>query len=765
MAYARWQATITDEAGNIVPSAQVTVRAEVAGSPLARLYTDRAGTVQAANPITADANGFVYFHVTGGAYRITATKGAFSREWRYVGIGRNAESDLAGLRPQGAWDAEISYSSSDYIRHNERTFVSLVDENLGNEPPDAPEDSDVWMWVPLGENAELAIAARDLAQQWAAKPEDETVEDPVNGNGNSSFHWSKKSEAQANRSEQEANRAEDARNLAQGWASNAVDASGLLPRYATVATLLADTDMGYPGSSPVYEVDEGVVVEAGGFRYSVAASGATDQHVETAGGVKLYVLKDADGTYNASAFGAVNSFSTDSVAAINAAIQAHTDGFGVVRLPAGTVTVKSTIICDKQGITLRGSADRTTTLYFDPAGDDTCIFIGLGGEGTTDGGVLFQPGIEDLRITSPEANTYKKIAIDAKDVSLLRLENVSIGPRGRFNGGGSIGLRTRGREALSAISCNFAADNPIFIGYNPNFPSICADHFNFHNTYLQAENGYGNVEIEAGCTIYHLSFTGHQAWVRGSYGIKWHGGTAPAGISLNLSFENVRWEQPSSSGWFADIDPGGSNIEQLTFRNIYTPTGANGFKLRRAQRVTLNNVSCATSSLVALNLDSTFLDVAIENCWWQTGSTASLPAGTRTYFANYHDNSGPLPNTGHLDISTTSARRNLWTGGPIRGGTVSDIASGGGIGLPDIPSGFRGFVMFSDTSGGGAIFGVNQSTKATTKVSDVQSLYSNTKDTASMFNFYWNSTDSRYELQNNRGSAHSISFQMIGYTT
>lgn len=60
-------------------------------------------------------------------------------------------------------------------------------------------------------------------------------------------------------------------------------------RFGTVADLLADTTLN-PAVVPV-----GSVIEAGGFRYEVAASGATDHHVTTAGGVKLYVLAGDNG--------------------------------------------------------------------------------------------------------------------------------------------------------------------------------------------------------------------------------------------------------------------------------------------------------------------------------------------------------------------------------------------------------------------------------------------------------------------------------------
>lgn len=90
---ARYQFTVTDAAGNILPGAVVTVRNETTGAPLAILYSDRAGTTPLGNPITTDVDGFIYFHVAGGAYKITAVSGSTSREWRYVGIGLAQEND------------------------------------------------------------------------------------------------------------------------------------------------------------------------------------------------------------------------------------------------------------------------------------------------------------------------------------------------------------------------------------------------------------------------------------------------------------------------------------------------------------------------------------------------------------------------------------------------------------------------------------------------------------------------------------------------
>lgn len=71
--------------------------------------------------------------------------------------------------------------------------------------------------------------------------------------------------------------------------------------FKTVAELIADTSLSY--STGPARVSAGDIIEAQGFRYEVAASDATDAHVETAGGVKLDV-SIANGEAHLLAFGA-----------------------------------------------------------------------------------------------------------------------------------------------------------------------------------------------------------------------------------------------------------------------------------------------------------------------------------------------------------------------------------------------------------------------------------------------------------------------------
>lgn len=95
--------------------------------------------------------------------------------------------------------------------------------------------------------------------------------------------------------------------------------------FPTVAALLADTTLDYSAGAGKIAHITGEIVSAGGFRYQVAASGASDHHVTTAGGAKLYVLPDATGV-NLLAFGAStaaasnDAYLTAAVAATNGPI-------------------------------------------------------------------------------------------------------------------------------------------------------------------------------------------------------------------------------------------------------------------------------------------------------------------------------------------------------------------------------------------------------------------------------------------------------------
>ncbi len=121
MTMARWQAVITDGAGNVVPNAHIEVKHEVPGQPSAALKSNRVGTSNLDNPFDADPDGYAFFHVVGGVYQIRAYLGpseapTFERIFRYVGVGLTSETDLQGInRRTEVANGNVSLEPNDSI--------------------------------------------------------------------------------------------------------------------------------------------------------------------------------------------------------------------------------------------------------------------------------------------------------------------------------------------------------------------------------------------------------------------------------------------------------------------------------------------------------------------------------------------------------------------------------------------------------------------------------------------------------------------------
>lgn len=94
---ARFQRTIVDNTGAIIASPTITVR-DQATNALVSIYSDRSGASALSNPFTGTSGGLAAFHVAGGSYKITATSGAFTAEWTWVGIGTASEYDYNTIK-------------------------------------------------------------------------------------------------------------------------------------------------------------------------------------------------------------------------------------------------------------------------------------------------------------------------------------------------------------------------------------------------------------------------------------------------------------------------------------------------------------------------------------------------------------------------------------------------------------------------------------------------------------------------------------------
>lgn len=122
----------------------------------------------------------------------------------------------------------------------------------------------------------------------------------------------------------------------------------------TVSALLADTTLNYGNRSA------GDIIFAGGFRYEVAPSIATDEHVTTAGGLKLYVLPDGGVYYNIRAFGAVGNEVHNDTPMIQKAVNVAALLGGVAFVPTGNFRTEATINLPTNGAIV--GADRDTSV-------------------------------------------------------------------------------------------------------------------------------------------------------------------------------------------------------------------------------------------------------------------------------------------------------------------------------------------------------------------------------------------------------------------
>src|SRR5690625_4673521 len=89
----RWQRTIVDLRGNVVPYVQLQIlREQTQSAPT--IYRDKAGTEVIPNAIvTANQNGYAYFYAPADLYRIRSTQPSI--DWRDVDLGSAAAQQLA----------------------------------------------------------------------------------------------------------------------------------------------------------------------------------------------------------------------------------------------------------------------------------------------------------------------------------------------------------------------------------------------------------------------------------------------------------------------------------------------------------------------------------------------------------------------------------------------------------------------------------------------------------------------------------------------
>lgn len=441
---------------------------------------------------------------------------------------------------------------------------------------------------------------------------------------------------------------------------------------------------------------------------------------------------------------------TDSLAALQAYIDAQ-GANTIIRLGVGTIKLTGTLNLSNNRVHLIGAGKWATQILFAPTSNDTCIEVSNGVS------VVYQGSIRGMTIYSDDS-TYTKVGIDLVDMSEYVLEDVIVhgsvihGGGTFWSGGtGSIGIRTKGREALHCNRVSSFAQKPLQISENPN-ASIDADHFHFENMYLI---GYNNpiVTIDTGVNLTQCTFDGYQIWARGTHGLYWVD-TTTSGSSNGLHLKNVRREQAeNATDWLVDIEHN-TSLQNLKLDSCYGPGSGRGIKLRNVSGVTLEQHQHSSATL-ALDIDSTVTRVEWVNCLWQASSTVSMPDHRIVFGMPKNPSTGALPPSGYA-VLTSDTSRQMILGGAVAEDTIT-LANDGVYALG--ASGLAGLLVVVDSEGRTGTFVCKGTNDAVTESIDVDTVYSHTKDNASTTNVYY---DSGYKLQNKRGGERRYKVLLIG---
>ena len=509
----------------------------------------------------------------------------------------------------------------------------------------------------------------------------------------------------------------------------------------------------------------GTVFNATDIVYNEGAPGAVDRTVENR--LQDYVsIKD---------FGAVGDGVANDTAAIQAAIDSFTSGQGTVYFPKGTYLVTSTITVSRDRMNLIGQGQWVSNILFQPTADDICIFIGKGGEGATDAGVISQCSVKGFRFVSTNL-TNKKTALELKDVAECYFEDIAIGATTQWLGNGSIGVRVRGREATTFSNMVVQTNRPFVFARNTNFPSICLDHFNFHNIFSACRGHFETVPVynetnfffEPGANFSNVSFTGYQAWLRGKNGLYYDNSTlAAAGSSYSMNVQNVRWE-----GEFGDDDTGyafyfdhgsTSYADAIHIQNAYIGEIGNGYYFRRCAGVTLQNNIWSRNSGEALNIDSSLGNefLQIINCFWQTGATASIGTAFAAVNAVRSDNTAAVFKSAIYTAAQGLDRRDSIVGVPVNQGRIDVAAADPTVVTLPLDATATVVGVFADSRGKFAIVGFNVVAKTTTLIYD-DGTWSVTQGTAAKLNVYWDAGSSTWKVENKTGVSRELYFQALG---
>jgi len=311
-------------------------------------------------------------------------------------------------------------------------------------------------------------------------------------------------------------------------------------------------------------------------------------------------------------------------------------------IPPGNYVIRDTIVVSHDLVNLVGAGRSSTLLIFAPAMPGAAIRFSK--PATCNGGAapcgdIVRGSLKGLSLYTHDA-TVAKIGIDLVAVSEMVVEDVTIGgdgSAGAWSGGGnSIGLRVRGHDVSSFSKLTISADTSISIETNPlvyangTFP-IDIDHFHFSDLYLIG-NGHPCIDIGDNVVLTQVTFDGREAWVRGTYGLRWVNTRAQL-ASNGLYISNLRTEQGTEPNAYSiSIASSLAQIQNVMVTGLYADPGRNGIYLRGTYWTAIQNLVYGGSGLV-LDANASNTRLNVHNSFFQIGSRV----GTGTTITPFSD--------------------------------------------------------------------------------------------------------------------------------
>jgi hypothetical protein len=421
--------------------------------------------------------------------------------------------------------------------------------------------------------------------------------------------------------------------------------------------------------------------------------------------------------------------------------------------PEGSYKITSTLVMSTNRTKWIGAGSVATQLYFAPTAGDTCVEFGVAGSD------VVRSELRGFGFYSDDA-TFAKIALDVIRTSQCLIEDISINggvvasSTQFWSGATSTGIRVRGHESTTLRDIFVAADKAVQISDAPGI-TIDIDHFNLHNCYL-ISNANPVVTIDTGINLTSVSFTGYQAWVLGTSGLKWTDTTTSV-VGQALLIENLRTEQGTDATAYTIDIAHNTELQQLTLRNCIFDGARRGVKLAKCANVVFDNTTYG-GVLEALNVASTVKRIQFTNAFWQAGASATLTGQRLVYGSPLNPNTAPMPSFAYYDESANTIRTSD-IGGPLMEPQFT-VANNGTQDLGG--TAMSGMLIVCDSEGLSAIFHLTGTNHTTAEVSDPSTVYSVTAATATSTNVFWNAGSSTYRLENKRGASRNYRIHLIG---